>query len=263
MTMRLAITRGVSPALARGELTHLARQPIDLDLAREQHGGYEALLASLGCTIVRLPAEPDLPDSVFVEDAAVVLDEIAVLARPGAASRREEVDSIARALAPHRTLARIEGPATLDGGDVLRMGRTLYVGLSTRTNERAAQQLRGIVGPFGYRVETVPIARCLHLKSAVSQVAAETVLLNPAWVDPRSFGRAERIEIDPSEPFAANALRVGDSIIFPEASPQTRRRLEEHALRVATVDVTELAKAEGGVTCCTLLLESPETARNS
>ena len=262
MTMRLAITRGVSPALARGELTHLARQPIDLDLAREQHGGYEALLASLGCTIVRLPAEADLPDSVFVEDIAVVFDELAIVTRPDAQSRRVETPAVADALARHRALHVIQAPGTVDGGDVL-VARTLYVGLSTRTNERAAQQLRGIVGPFGYRVETVPIARCLHLKSAVSQVAAETVLLNPAWVDPRSFGRAERIEIDPSEPFAANALRVGDSIIFPEASPQTRRRLEEHALRVATVDVTELAKAEGGVTCCSLLLESLETARNS
>ena len=160
---RIALTREVSPALARCELTHLSRVPIDAALARIQHGRYEAALEALGCTVLRLPAAPDLPDAVFVEDTAVVLPEIAVVTRPGAASRRPESVATARALAAWRPLAFIEEPGTLDGGDVLRLGATLFVGVSGRSNASGIEQLRSLLEPLGYAVEAVSFAGCLHL----------------------------------------------------------------------------------------------------
>jgi dimethylargininase len=203
---------------------------------------------------LRLPAEPELPDSVFVEDAAVVLDEIAILARPGAPSRRPEVPSVAAALRPYRNLAAIEPPAMLDGGDVLVLKKTIFVGASSRTNGEGIETLRRIAAPHGYEVRAVPVTRCLHLKSAVTRVSEEAVLIHPGWVDPDVFAGLERIETDPSEPFAANALLAATTVVYPAAFPRTLARLEARGLRVATVDVSELAKAEGAVTCCSLLL---------
>ena len=253
--MRLAITRDISPAIARCELTHLARQPIDLDRARAQHGEYEQCLRALGCAIHRLPAALDLPDSVFVEDCAVVLDEMAVLARPGAASRRPETAAVEDALRAFRPLGRIEPPGTLDGGDVLRVGRTLLVGVSSRTNPAAIAQLRHLVGAFGYSVAGVEVRGCLHLKSAVAEVAADTLLVNRAWIPEDPVRGFDCIEIDPGEPFAANALRIGEDLVYASAFPRTRERLESCGIRVHVVDVSELAKAEGAVTCCSLIVE--------
>src|SRR5512133_1810858 len=133
--MLVAVTRKVSPAIGRCELTHLDRTPIDAGVAMQQHERYEEALTALGYEVRGLEAEPDLPDSVFVEDAAIVLDEVAVITRPGAESRRPETTSIAAALREHRPLAEITEPATLDGGDVLRIGRNLYIGISGRTND--------------------------------------------------------------------------------------------------------------------------------
>jgi len=255
--MKIAITREVSPAIDRCELTHLARIPIDVGLAREQHHRYEEALSDLGYVILRLPAERDLPDSVFVEDIAVVLDEMAILTRPGALSRRAEIESVAAALAPHRLLARIEPPATLDGGDVLRIGKSVYIGLSRRTGEQGVEQVRRLIEPFGYAVHQVPVTGCLHLKSAVSQVGSEAVLINAAWLAPGSFDGMNRVEVDRSEPFAANALLAGEAVVHPSTFPATRRRLEARGLRVVSLDMSEMAKAEGGVTCCSLLLTTP------
>ena len=253
--MKVAITRQVSPALGDCELSHLDRQPIDVDLARRQHGAYERLLGELGYRVLSLPAEPALPDSVFVEDTAVVLPEAAVITRPGARSRWPETASVARVLEPYRLLEHLEPPARLDGGDVLRLGRTLYVGETARTNRLGVAQLRGLVEPLGYRVETVPVAGCLHLKSAVTEVAEGTLLLNPAMVERGVFGRLGRIEVDPAEPLAANVLRVGEAVIMPAHHQRTRPRVEELGLEVYPAEATELAKAEGGVTCCSLLVD--------
>ena len=256
----IAITRGVSPAFTRCELTHLAREPIDVELAERQHDAYEVLLAELGCTIERLPVEPELPDSVFVEDAAVVLDELAVITRPGAESRRGETTSVAAALARHRPLVHIEAPATLDGGDVLRVGRRLFVGRSERSNDAGIEQLATHIEPFGYRVDAVALDGCLHLKTAVTEVADGVVLVNRGWLDVGAFADYELLDVDPSEPFAANAVRVADSgdgvstVILPAVFPRTRSRLEARGIHVRSVDVSEIAKAEGGVTCCSLLV---------
>jgi dimethylargininase len=248
----LAITRAVSRSMARCELTHLARRPIDIDLARAQHRAYEQALESLGVRVVALPEEPELPDSVFVEDTAIVLDDIAVLTRPGAESRRSETASIARALLPHRELATVEAPGLIDGGDVLRLGQTLYVGRSGRTNGEGMEQLRDHLARRGIRVTGVAVSGCLHLKSAVTAVGADTILVNPAWVSPPDFGM-RCIEIDPSEPPAANALLIGDAVIYPASYPRTRERLERAGITVVSVDVSELEKAEGAVTCCSLV----------
>ncbi len=253
--MRIALTRSVSPGIVQCELTHIAREPIDVDMARAQHAAYEGLLADLGCRRIRLPDAPACPDGVFVEDTAVVLEEVAVITHPGAASRRAETTSVAEALARYRPLVWIQPPATLDGGDVLVLGRTLYVGLSGRTNADGVDQLRRLVEPFGYRCRGIEVRGCLHLKSAVTGIGEESVLLNRAWVSPDPFAAFEKIDVDPAEPHAANALRVGDVVLFPAAFPRTGERLERVGLDLRTVDVAEFTKAEGGVTCCSIVFD--------
>lgn len=252
----LALTREVSPAIGRGERTHLAREPIDLPLARRQHAAYEEQLERLGCEVRRLPADPELADSVFVEDAAVVLDELAVITRPGAAARRPETAAIAEALSIWRPLGRIEPPGTLDGGDLLRVGRRLFVGLSSRTNREGLGQIQALASPYGYEVTAVPVGDCLHLKSAATAVGHDTLLVQPAWIERDLFRGLKLIETDPNEPFGANALLVGETVLYPEAYPRTRSRMEARGIRVAGVGLSELAKAEGGVTCCSLIVES-------
>ena len=252
----IALTRPVPDALAACELTHLERVPIDVGRAREQHANYERMLTSLGCQVVTLPGAPDLPDSVFVEDIAVVLDEIAIITRPGAASRRSETAAIASTLGAFRRLQFLSAPATLDGGDVLRLGWTLYVGVGTRTNAAGVQQLRDLVLPCGYEVRSVVVDACLHLKSAVTEVGPGVVVLNPKWVDSQMFSNHAIIEVDPAEPAAANVLRIGEALVCGAAYPRTNARLRAVG-KVHTVDVSELAKAEGAVTCCSLVfLES-------
>jgi dimethylargininase len=254
--MLLALTRSVSPAMARCELTHLTRVPIDPVVAARQHRNYEAALARLGCTLEHVTPAPELPDSVFVEDTAVVLDEIAVIARPGAESRRTEVEAVSAVLARHRPLAVIASPGTLDGGDVLKVGRVLYVGQSGRTNDEGIEQLRRHVAPHGYLVRAVRPTGCLHLKTAVTAPSDSAVLLNPEWIAPELFDGLQVIAVHPGEPFAANVVRVGDAVLTAAAFPRTRRVMEEHGIDVQVVDVSELAKAEGAVTCCSLLLEA-------
>ena len=254
--MRIAITRRVSPEIGRCELSYLEREPIDVGRAERQHLAYERCLAVLGCAVTRLPSEPALPDSVFVEDTAIVLDELAVVTRPGAASRRPETASVAAVLAPWRPLFHLGPPGTLDGGDVLVVGRRIFVGRSLRSDEAGYGQLRDLLAPRGYTVVPVPVRGCLHLKSAVTAVTADRLLVNPAWVDGSVFAGLGIVAVDPAEPHAANALRIGDSVVFPAAFERTRRRLEGAGIGVVTVDVSELARAEGAVTCCSLVFEA-------
>ena len=252
--MKIAFTREISPNFNQCELTHLDRQPIDLALARQQHHEYEDALSAVGCIVCRLPAEAGLPDSVFVEDCALVVDEAAVITRPGADSRRAEVEAIARVLAPYRKLYFVQPPGVVDGGDILRVERRIWIGLSTRSNQPACDQMRDFLGPYGYEVNTARLAGCLHLKSAVTQVAPNALLLNPAWVDPAAFPGFDIIEVHPAEPSAANAVLVGETIIYPKAYPRTLERLQARGIQTVLVDASEVAKAEGAVTCCSLLL---------
>ncbi len=252
--MRIALTRAISDRFADCELTHLERVPIDVEKAREQHRAYEAALAEAGYDVRQLPATDDMPDSVFIEDTAVVLDELALVMRPGARSRRIEVPAVETALREHKRIARIAAPATVDGGDVLVAGRSVFVGQTTRTNEAAVAQLRATLMPYGYRVCGVPVRGCLHLKSAATCVADGVLLLNPEWIDARAFAGFDVVAVDPREPEAANALRLDDRVIFPVTFPRTLERLTARGLRVCTVDASELAKAEGAVTCCSLIV---------
>lgn len=252
----VAITRGISAALERCELTHLERQPIDVELARAQHRLYERCLAELGCEVVSVDGDDDLPDCVFVEDAALVLDEVAVLTRPGAASRRAEVPAIAAALEPYRPLVEIEAPGTLDGGDILRVDRVLYVGRSTRSNDAGIRQLGDLLRRHDYEVRAVDFRNCLHLKSGVSRVAERTLLLQPECVDAELFTGCDAIEVDPAEPLGGNALWVAGKVVYASNFVRTRERLEARGLNVRTVDQSELIKAEAGVTCCSLIFES-------
>ncbi len=252
--MYLAYTRAVSPTLADCELTHLERVPIDVARAVAEHAAYEHRLRELGVAVRRLPAEPDLPDAVFVEDTAVVLDDIAVIARPASPVRREEIFTVAETLAAHRLVAWLDGTATLDGGDVLVDGNRVFVGLSTRTNRDGVAQLAGILHPVGYSVIPVSFRGCLHLKTAATRVAPGLLLLNPDWVEGSVFSGLRAIAVDPSEPHAGNALALENAVIHPAHFPRTRARLEAEGLRVLPVEMTELAKAEAGVTCCSLVV---------
>jgi dimethylargininase len=202
----------------------------------------------------QLPEQPDWPDSVFVEDTAIVLDEVAVATRPGAPSRRDEVASVVSALEPFREVVRIEPPATLDGGDVLRLGKRICVGASARSNPEGVEQLQRVLAAFGYSVEGVPLQGCLHLKSAVTQLADDLLLVNPERVDSARFEGWHGIACDPAEPDAANALRIGDRVILSASWPRTAARLRRAGLDVHAVPMSEMEKAEGAVTCCSLVV---------
>lgn len=251
-----ALTRAISPRIVECELTHLDRIPIDVAAARAQHTAYARALIALGCAVDEVEPAPDHPDSVFIEDTAVVFDELAVITRPGAASRRGETAAVEHALAPLRPIVRIEAPATLDGGDVLVVGKRVFVGRTGRTNEGGVVQLRAALAPYGYTVEAIEVTGCLHLKTAVTAVDDCTVLLNPAWIDAGALGGLDRIEVDPAEPMGANVVRVGDALLYGAAYPRTRARLEARGYRPLCVDASELAKAEGAVTCCSLVLRA-------
>jgi dimethylargininase len=253
----IAITRAVSDAINRCELTHVARQPIDLDRARAQHRAYERALEEAGCHIVRAEPAHELPDAVFVEDTAIVVGEVAVVTRPGAASRRPEVAGVSKVLERYRTLAAIAAPGTVDGGDVLVVGRFVFAGRSTRTDDEGIRQLRDILEPFGYGVRSVDVHGCLHLKSAVTALSDDRLLVNPAWISREPFDGFELVGIDPAEPLAANVVRAGDTLVYPTGFPGTLARIERLGLQVHPVDVSELAKAEGAVTCCSIIFRDP------
>jgi len=207
----------------------------------------------VGLEVVELPADPALPDSCFVEDVAIVLDEVALLTMPGAASRREEVGAVAGALARHRPLERVALPATLEGGDVLRVERTLYVGRSGRTNEGGIERLREVAEPHGYRVVPVRVDGCLHLKSAVTALGDERVLANPAGADLGAFEGLEVVAVADDEPGAANVVRVREVVLAHSGFPRTLDRLLSLGYDVRPLDVSEFLKAEAALTCKSLL----------
>ena len=260
----IAITRGISDALGACELTHLVRVPMDPVRARLQHDSYTAALRSVGFDVISLPASDEFPDCVFVEDAAVAFPEIAVMTRPGAESRRGELPAVEVALALHRTLARIVSPGTLDGGDVLVLGRDVYVGLSSRSNAEGVKQLGQILAPFQYAVRGIEVGGCLHLKSAATAIDESRALVNPAWIDTSLLRGIECIATDPTEPDAANLVALPGAhaggkplpptVLHAAAYPKTGARLRAHGLNVIEVPADELAKAEGALSCCSILL---------
>ncbi len=254
--MMICLTHEVSERINDCHLTYLDPRPIDTAKAQEQHDAYCRELERLGLRVLRTDVNARHPDSVFVEDTAVVVDELAVLTRPGVAGRRGEVDGIAHVLAAYRPLRRIAAPATLEGGDVLRIGRQVFVGLSPRTNQAGVRALAALLGPFGYRVTAVAIDGCLHLKTACTALDPETLLVNGRWLDLEPFGSFRIVEVDAREPWAANTLAVNGTIVMPGAFPCTAERLRYLGYRVVTLEMSELMKAEGGVTCSALIFEA-------
>ena len=251
--MLTAITREVSASINNCELSFHARQPIDVAKAIAQHKAYQDCLTELGVRVISLPAQPELPDSVFVEDPTVVVDEVAVVTIMGTPSRRPEARSIEDALSRYRPIKFLGEPATLDGGDVLRIGRRVFAGLSERTNREGVSQLRDVLGAFDYEVQPVEVRGCLHLKSACSYISNDTVLINQSWIDSERFRGFQLLDVPDEEPAAANALLIKDVVIIPASFPKTRALLEQRGFRVRTIDLSELQKAEAGVTCGSLI----------
>jgi dimethylargininase len=249
----IALTRKVGAALDFCTLTHIERETIDVPLATMQHEAYEFALRGLGLQVVSLPAIDYLPDSVFIEDTAIVLDELAIITRPGITVRRAEVPFTTAALAHHRRLVFIDAPATLEGGDVLRLGRRILVGLSARTNEAGIQQLRNIVEPLGYTVVALSVNGALHLKSACTRIDDQTILANPQWIDTSLLAVPRVLCVSGAESLAANVLAIGERVIVSASYPGTRSVLEQAGCKTVPVDVSELHKAEGGLTCLSLI----------
>jgi dimethylargininase len=251
-----AITRAVSPAIAECELTFVRRVPIDVSKAGAQHAGYCEALRRTGAVVEVLPADPVLPDAVFVEDVAVVLDEAAVITRPGSPTRRGEVAPVAEALSRYRALLRVEAPGTIDGGDVLRIGRDFWVGRTSRTDEEGIRQFASFVAAFGCRVTPIAVTGCLHLKSAVSALDAETLLLNPEWVHAADLPDVRKLPVPKDEAYAADALVVNQIVHLSARYPRTCELVEQSRFTVRAVDVSEFEKAEGALTCLSLVFSA-------
>ena len=251
--MLIALTHAPSPLIAQCELTFLERKPIDYRLAARQHAAYGNALRECGADVRTLNVNSGDADGVFIEDTAIVLDELAILASMGARSRRGEIDNIEPELARYRETKRIAPPATIEGGDVLRVAQTLYVGISSRTNRAGVEALRNLVRPRGYRVIAVEVRGCLHLKSACTALDDSTLLLNPAWVDPSSFEAMKIVAVPDGEPGAANTLRVHDTICIPDVFPQTAQLIARLGFDLKTIEISEFLKAEAGVTCMSIV----------
>ncbi len=254
-----AFTRAVSPRLTECELTHLQRRPIDLDKALAQHSAYEAALDRAGLTVLRLPPLDHHPDGTFVEDTALILDEHAVILRPGVASRQGETATVAEGLAAELEI-HILGPGHVDGGDICRIGQRLYVGLSTRTDRAGIAALAEIAAPLGYSVAPAGVRGCLHLKTAITCAGPDgagtpVFLYNPDFVSPDLFEGAEPMPVVPGEAYAANIIRAGATLIAPADSPRTAEALAARGFEVVTLDISEFRKAEAALTCMSLIAE--------
>ena len=250
----LALTHLPSPNMASCELTHIAREPIDLAVAARQHEAYCGMLRDCGFEVRTLDANLRYPDCVFIEDTAIVLDEVAVLASMGAESRRAEPGGIEPELRRHHEILRIKPPATIEGGDVLRIGRKLLVGISARTNRAGIEALAAIARRYNYDVLPVDVRGCLHLKSAVTALPDGSLLLNPAWLDVEALRRFQLVSIPAEEPSATNVLLAGGRVCMAAAYSQTASLLRDRGFEVRTIDLSEFAKAEGCATCLSLLM---------
>jgi dimethylargininase len=247
-----ALVRSPGSRLAEGIVSHIERTPVNVDLARQQHAAYVAALTSQGWSPVQVAPDDGHPDAVFVEDTVVVVDDLAVLTLPGAPQRRGEVTGTAEAVAGLglRT-ARIEPPGTLEGGDVLQVGRTVYVGRGDRTNGEGIRQLRAILRPLGRVVVPVRLGAVLHLKSAVTALPDGTLLGLPHLIDTEPL---PALRVAPEEP-GAHVVPLGDdgTVLLAASAPETAAWLDDLGFDVVTVDIGEFEKLEGCVTCLSVL----------
>ena len=249
----VAITHSPSPNMQQYERTYVDGEEIDFALALRQHAGYQRTLRECGADVVTLDVNSALPDCVFVEDTAIVLDDVAVMMSMGASSRRQEPAGLEPELAKYRPIERVSLPGTIDGGDVVRLGRALFVGESPRTNAEGIASLRAVVWPHGYSVTGVAVSGCLHLKTACSALPDGRCLVNADWIDVTPLGGVGLVHVPVNEPWAGDVLVIGDRIIVSDAFPETMLLLQNEGFSVVPVSVSEFAKAEGGVTCLSLV----------
>ncbi|HXH74159.1 MAG TPA: arginine deiminase family protein [Bacteriovoracaceae bacterium] len=252
----IVLVRKPSPLLVQCELTHIKRETIDFPKLLDQHTRYVEALTQLGCQVKYLPDLNQSPDGVFAEDTAFVLDEVAVITRPGAVSRQSEVTSVDQALQAFRKeIHRITAPGTVDGGDILKVEKNIYIGLSTRTNEEGIKQMRNYLSPHGYQVKAVSVPLCLHLKTGVSYLGKNHLLINPEWVEAGMFPEFTKIKIDPGESFGANVLVIDDKVFITASAPETSKKLKQAGFTLIKLDISELARAEAGLTCLSLVFK--------
>jgi dimethylargininase len=256
-TTILAMTHVPSPNMNAAIRTHAEFQDIDLALAKTQHEAYRLALAKAGAEVRLLDVNREHPDAVFIEDTAIVLDEIAIITSMGAEARQAEPAGIEIELARYRTtMTRILPPATLEGGDVVCVGKMLFVGQTARTNRAGIDALARITEPFGYFVVGVPVEGCLHLKTACTALPNGALLINPACLpNLEPLRKIDRVEVDPSEPSGANVVVVGENVCMSDAYPRTADRIRQggHAKEIHPVRLTEFAKADGCATCLSLV----------
>lgn len=250
--MPIAFTRAVSPRLAACETTQAER--VDVNQAVAQHAAYEAALAAAGFEVRRLASLDAFPDGVFVEDTALVLGAHAVILRPGAASRAGETESVAAGLAGQVTLHRLES-GHVDGGDVLRIGQILYVGISTRTDLAGIRALGDLVAPLGFAVVPVPVVGGLHLKSAATCVSG-VLVHNPAWVAPHHFAGTTPLAVAPDEALGGNVLLAGETLLTAADSPRTAEALASRGFKIVSLDISEMRKADAALTCMSLIADA-------
>lgn len=249
-----ALIRPVSPSIVNCQLTFMERCLVNYELACRQHASYVNALHRLGVTVVALPIEPNLPDATFVEDVALVFGEVAVLTSPSI-PRRSETPSVMPVIECYRPTTTICDAAMLEGGDVIRRDRTIYVGQSRRTDRAGFESLRDIVRPYGYSVVPVPVHSCLHLSTGASYLGEDTFLINPYWIDHANFQNCRVLTVPDDEPWAANVLRIDGSLIIPAAFPRTSEMLARLGYSLESLDCSELMKAEAGVTCMSITFE--------
>jgi len=252
----VAITHVPSPNMQRGERTFVDELVVDYELSLRQHAEYRAALQRCGAEVIVLDVNRTMPDCVFVEDTAIVLRELAVMMSPGAESRRGEPAGIEPSLRQFREVRRVKRPATIDGGDVVVAGRSVYVGESPRTNSEGIAALRETLAPFGYSVTGVPVRQCLHLKTACSALPDGRFLVNAEWIDASPLPAERLVSVPADEPWAGDVLVIGNQIILAEAFPQTADLLSGLGFETIPVAVSEFAKVEGGVTCLSLVFEA-------
>lgn len=252
MTRGVALVRRPGPRLAEGIVTHIDRSPVDVDLARRQHDGYVSALSSHGWRVQEVPPADDCPDAVFVEDTVVVCGNLAVVARPGAPVRRPETDAVEATVRDlGLAAARIEPPGTLDGGDVLQIGSTVYVGRSGRTDADGIRQLRELLSELGRAVVAVPVRQVLHLKSAITALPDGTVLTWDGLVDTSVFPAVQAVP----EEAGAHVVPLGASdLLIAASAPRTADLIAGLGYTPVPVDITEFERLEGCVTCLSVLI---------
>lgn len=248
-----AITRGVSSKLSSCELTYRTREEIDPEKAASQLDRYCELLRGWDVDLLTIPGSDSYPDCCFVQDTAIVLDEVGIIASMGASARRGEVSEVERVVSQFRKVRHIFLPATLDGGDVVQIGKRLYVGLSSRTNGRGIEALSRIVDPLGYIVVPVSVSGSLHLTTGCGVVDDETVLLNPRWLDASAFRGLRQLHVPEEEPWAANTIRVDSAVCLEEKAPRTIELVQPYAGIIETLDISEFRKAEGSLSCLSII----------